>query len=211
MYRRFMLWLMTTPFYKWVVLTVIPKVRFSTGYTMLTGRHYHALYEAMETGDWIFTVDKSSLTGWSIMKLTGGSVSHAAQCVDKGNPEWEIGEMIGTGYEKATLFDLVHQASRVIIADHPDWFSEYRFDMACRNKSFVDAIYDTQFDLDELPVGTSMLACSELLYHSDFDRTVEVNLEDVGGLGKPYISPQGLLNGKGLRIKADTAKMNFEE
>ena len=210
---KFLIWFMQTWIYKQLATHVFPHLRFPAwavkGCKDLTGRQFRLLHNAMQNGDWIFTVEYRYLSSRSVMKITGGEVSHCLQCVQKDHPTWELGEMTHDNYTKNTLANVWRKADRIIIVDKASWSPSYRKEMAFKNMTYVNAKYDLGFDIDEngKTPGVPFLACSELLYHSDFKRTVPVDLKDYAGIGRPYISPQGLLNGQGLRIKADTDTM----
>jgi len=53
-------------------------------------------------------------------------------------------------------------------------------------------------------MGVKALYCSELVYQSDFERRLDVNLEDLAGLGRKYISPDGLYKAKNVRVVWDS-------
>ena len=46
--------------------------------------------------------------------------------------------------------------------------------------------------------------CSQLVTQADVDNILDVNWDDLAGLGVPYISPSGLDKGKNLITVADS-------
>jgi len=151
-------------------------------YTALRGWKYQRGYKLLQPGDILLTADKKKLT----TLLIPGEFTHAALCVDKG-VEFEVTEMTHTDYTKSTFFDLCKEADRVVILRCKDWDAEYTKKVIEKCKSFIDAKYDVDFEL-----GINSLYCSELVYQSDFERRLQCDLEDLVGLGRPYISPTGI-------------------
>ena len=62
LYRRAVGYIMQTKIYRYLLKHVIPYIRFTTYYTNLRGKKYHALYEQLKAGDVILTIDKKKLT-----------------------------------------------------------------------------------------------------------------------------------------------------
>jgi hypothetical protein len=56
-------------------------------------------------------------------------------------------------------------------------------------------------------LGVEALSCSELVYEADFERRLDVNLEDVVGMGQLYISPTGLWHSTNTSVVIDTDKV----
>jgi len=196
--KRLLVSMMKTDTYSWAVLNVVPKIRFSTGLTKVAGWQFQLLHELMEPSDILLTIDNNNLAGKMITRLTNGRVAHAAQCISKGG-EWETSEMTQAGYTQTTLFDVCKHADRVILATCADWDETYKRAVVQKNLSFSGSKYDTKFSLD-----VKFLACSELIYHSDFEHRLQVDLADIAKIGQPYISPEGILQAKNLVIKLDT-------
>lgn len=177
------LWLTQRKSYRWVLLNVIPFIRFTTYYTSLRGWKHFRGYKLLKTGDIILTIDKQKLT----TLLIPGTFAHSALCVGKSQ-EWEISEMTHTHYTKSTFFDICKESDRVVILRCKDWGEKYINEtLIPKCKSFINATYDTEFVL-----GVLQLYCSELVYQSDVEKRLKVSLEDLAGLGRDYISPDGL-------------------
>ena len=74
-----------------------------------------------------------------------------------------------------------------------DWDEDYINKVVDKCKSFDSVPYDNAFVL-----GIKALYCSELVYEADFKGKLRVSLEDLMGLGRPYISPMGLYNAEDI-------------
>lgn len=185
---------MGTAFYRWLLIKVIPFVRFSVYYTSLRGWKYIRGYRLLKPGHILLGVDRKKLTSL----LIPGEFTHAALCVDKG-VEWEVSEMTHKHYTKSAFFDICKEADRVLILECTDWDDAYieKVVSACRALEAVE--YDVAFEL-----GIEALYCSELVYKSDIEKRLQVSLDDLAGLGRPYISPTGLLKGKNVRVVWDS-------
>lgn len=199
--KKLIYWFMQTSFYHWLVINVIPYIRFTTYYTSLRGWKFHRGYQHLRPGDIILTVDRKKLT----TLLIPGDIAHAALCVGKGE-EWEISEMTHLNYTKSHFFDICKESDRVIIARCTDWDPEYIEKVIEKCKSFKDATYDIEFEFD-----VKALYCSELVYQSDFERRLDVDLDDVVGIGRKYISPTGLYEAKNLEIVWDSDQEQKDE
>ena len=192
--KQFLLWFMQTSFFNWLVLHVVPYVRFTCYYTSMRGWKFQRGYELLQPGDILLTTDRKKLT----TLLIGGEITHAALCVAFAEP-FEIAEMTHTHYTKSTFFDLCKEADRVIILRCRDFDPSYIQRMITRCKSYEHAYYDTKFSL-----GVKALYCSELVYQSDYERRLQVSLEDIAGLGRSYISPTGILRARNCDVIWDS-------
>lgn len=189
-------WLMSTKFYKHILLKVIPYIRFTTYYPDMMGKQYTKLYDAIEPGDIILTIDRRKLT----TVLIPGEFSHAGMCISKDG-EWETSEMTHNHYDKTCLFDMAKSADRIVIM-RPTLPLSVVTKAIKKCKSFEGANYDTSFSL-----GVEALYCSELVYESYENNILGVDISDLLGLGKPYISPSGLYTAKNLRVVIDSDKL----
>ena len=186
-------WLMNTQFYKKLLMKVIPYIRFTTYYTKLNGKCYHKIYDIVEPGDVILTIDKKKLT----TMLIPGEFSHAGMVISK-NGEWETSEMTHNNYDKTCIFDMVKMSDRIVVM-RPQLPLSVITKAIEKCKSLEGADYDTSFSL-----GVEALYCSELVYESYENNILGVNIDDLLGLGKPYISPSGLYTAKNLIVVLDT-------
>lgn len=180
--RKFLLLrIMQTKTWSWLLAKVVPFIRFTMYYTDFPGFKFHEAYNLLQPGDYLVSIDRKKLT----TLLIGGDWTHAAMCVSK-DQIFEIAELTHKGYTKSTLFDFCKESDRIAIF-RPPYDPEYRNLVIEKCKSFSHLGYDDQFTL-----GVKALYCSELVYESDFMRVLQVDLEDLAGLGRPYISPTGL-------------------
>lgn len=196
LYRITINYIMHTKLYKFMLKHVIPYIRFTTYYTNLKGWKYHKLYRALRIGDVILTIDKKKLT----TILIPGEFSHAAMCVSR-DLNWEVSEMTHDDYTKSTFFDVCKESDRVVIM-RPTLSRDQVNRAVGKCKSFEGAEYDSSFDL-----GLKSLYCSELIYQSYQDNSLNANLEDFVGLGRPYISPEGLYHAENLKLIIDSDKL----
>lgn len=173
---------MQTKSYSWLLAKIIPFIRWSMYYTSFRGSEYHKAYELLQPGDYLVSIDNKKLT----TLLIGGEWTHAAMCVSK-DKQFEVAEMTHKGFTKSTLFDFCKESDRIAIYRCNDFDADYTSLVVEVCKSFEGVSYDDQF-----AIGVKALYCSELVYMSDFEGRLEVSLEDLAGLGRPYISPTGL-------------------
>ena len=193
--RRLLVWLTNTSFYSWALTHVIPYIRFSMYYTKIRGAKYWSGRRILQPGDIILGRDNKKLT----TLLIGGEFSHAALCVEQQDCEYTVAEMTHTDYTKSYFFDICKEADRVVILRCDDFDSEYIKKVVAKCRTFESCKYDTSFEL-----GVRALYCSELVYLSDFERRLDVNLEDLKALGRKYISPDGLYNAKNVTVVWDS-------
>lgn len=199
LFRPLLVWISNTKFYSWLVLEIIPFIRFTTYYTSFKGWKYHRGYNLLQPGHIILTKDNKKLT----TALIGGTFTHAAQCVGKHGtaqyPNFEVAEMTHENFTYSHFFDVCKEADRVVILECTDYDLEYVNKVINKCLSFKYAVYDVHFDF-----GVRALYCSELVYQSDFERRLKVDLSDLAGLGREYISPTGLYNGKNVKVVWDS-------
>jgi hypothetical protein len=188
--NKVLLWLMDTHFYNYMLIHVIPYIRFTLYYTSFKGWKYHQGYKLLQPGDIILTQDSKKLTTF----LIGGEYSHAALCVSKDGI-FEVAEMTHTNYTKSCFFDICKEADKVAIIRCKDWDPEYTIKVIEKCRTFEDCLYDNEFEF-----GVKSLYCSELVYQSDFEKRLIVSLEDLAGIGRLYISPFGLYQAKNIEI-----------
>jgi hypothetical protein len=213
--QKFVLWLMSTSAYKFALKNIIPYIRFSVYYTSLRGDKYHAGYNLLLPGDIICTTDNKKLTSL----LIPGVFSHAALCVSKGTKlgissiglqpigviqtPFEIVEMTHTDYTKSHFFDICKEADRVAIFRCYQWSPAETEAVIKAALSLEGAKYDSSFSL-----GVEALYCSELIYQADkiaTGGTLAVNLDDFAGIGRKYLSPDGLASALNVKCVYDSA------
>lgn len=190
--------LMRTKFYSWLLLKVIPYVRFTTYYTSMRGITFHAGRNLIRPGDIVLTLDNKKLTALLISRITGQEgFCHAAFCVST-NEVFEVAEMTHTNFTKSCFFDICKESTRVCILRCKDFDADYIKKMVDRTPRFEHASYDVLFNF-----GVDALYCSELVYEYDFERRLKVDLTPLIG-DQPYISPMGLYQAKNVEIVWDS-------
>ena len=108
--KRLVVWLTNTKLWAWLLIKVVPFIRFTTYYTDFRGHQFIIGYKRLQPGDIILTKDKRKLT----TVLIGGEFTHAALCVNLGRP-YEIAEMTHHDYTKSFFFDVCKESDRVVI------------------------------------------------------------------------------------------------
>lgn len=192
--KKLILFFMQTKTYSWLLKHVIPYIRFTTYYSSFRGYKYELARQVISDCDVILTTDNLKLTSL----LIPGVVDHAALSI---GGHIRIAQMTHNDYTVDTMFDICKEATRVIIMRCADIYEDYDYKsrMKQRVRGFEGAVYDGKFDL-----GVSALYCSELVYQGDFEHRIQCDLTDLMGLGRPYISPTGLLIAKNMRCVFDS-------
>ena len=193
------LWFMNTSVYSYLVMNVIPYVRFSMYYTSFRGWKYHKGYNLLKPGDIVLSVDTNKGTSAIISRATATAAGrdrtlvHAGLCIKKDG-FFEIAEMTHHNYTRSCFFDFCKEAERVVIMRCNDFTQDY-IDTVLTPKatsdSFKAARYNWKFDWISVD-----LYCSQLVYKADAARKMEIDIGDLIGLGVPYISPEGLYDMK---------------
>lgn len=196
---KIFVWLTQTQAYEWLLFNVIAYIRLSIYYTTMRGWKYMRGYKLLKPGHIILTTDRSKLS----TLIIGGEFAHSGLCVAKDS-EFECAEMTHENYSHSTFADMCFQADRVVILECLDWDEKYINEVLIPTcLSFQDAKYDGRFTL-----GNKFLYCSEMVYESDKERRLKVNLEDLILLGKPYLSPTGLYKAANVKVVWDSDKEN---
>lgn len=215
---------MQTNLYRQILLKCVPFIRFTTYYTSMRGKQYHDGYKFLRPGQIILTVDKKKLTSL----LIPGQMTHAALCVFKRAPydqllsvnAFEVAEMTHSDFTRSDFFDICKESDRVVLMQCLDWDHDYTRRVIDACLGFQGATYDVEFDL-----GVKALYCSELIYQADWHADhaerwykmhleellgggkfgrLQVDLSDLAGLGREYLSPDGLLFAKNVRCVWDS-------
>jgi len=193
---RIVLFIMQSKFYNWVLSKIIPFIRISFYYSNMRGFKFKRAYKILRVGDIILCKDSWKLTTW----LIPGEFSHAALCVDKEEySEYEIAEMTHKGFTKSTFYDIFRESTRLVILRCKDWDVDYIKKVVNKCKSFEGLSYDNMFEF-----GIKSLYCSEMIYEADEEKRLIVSIEDLMGLGKPYISPIGIYHAKNAEVVWDS-------
>lgn len=181
-FRKIILWIFETAVYRWLLLHLVPYIRFSCYYTSFRGWRYQRGYKFLSPGDIILTNDAWKLTSF----LIPGVWTHAALCVTRDS-EFEIAEMTHTDFTRSTFFDLCKEATRIAIFRCQEWDAPYIKQVIAKCLSFQKCKYDIAFSQ-----GPEALYCSELIIESDFEHRLKASNEDIHGLGMLYVSPTGI-------------------
>lgn len=195
--------------YKWFLKDVLPFIRFSTQLNKLRGSNYHEGYKLLRPGQIIACVDENKATA----KLIPGLTSHAAICINKRSDQTtrvevqnEIAEMTHTDFTYSDFFDICKESSRVFLLECLDWDEPYKNEVIDATLALHGSKYDSEFKL-----GVEALYCSELIYMADQiashryqGRSLKVDLSDLVGLGRPYLSPDGLLFAENIKCVWDS-------
>lgn len=185
--RRVILWFFEAKLIGWLLLNVIPYIRFTFYYTSFRGWRYQRGYKLLKPGHIILTNDAWKFT--SI--LIPGDKSHAALCVTRDS-EFEIAEMTHKHFTRSTFYDLCHESTRVEIYECIDWDEEYVKTVIRTCLTFKDALYG-------LRDGPKFLSCSKMIVASDPEHRLKASHEDVLGLGMSYVSPTDISEAPNIR------------
>jgi len=188
MKTKLLLWLMGTRFYKFLLKYVIPEIKFFHA----TGPNFYfkeMLRREMRAGDMLLSKSGFHLTNL----LIGGSYSHAAVVV---GPD-RIAEMCAKGFDLVNVDKFCTGTTRFLLLRFKNHDQAYGEAVAAKAMTFARANYDTMFTLD-----VEALYCSELCFQSDFEGRMQADLSDLVGMGRPYLSPEGVATAKGLEVVA---------
>lgn len=188
---------MQSKFYHWLLKSVIPYIRFTLYYPKFKGINFYKAYEILQPGDFLVSKDAKKLT----TILIGGEWTHAALCISK-DKVFEVAEMTHKDFTRSTFFDFCKESDEIAIYRINNVDQGYVQKMINKCMSMSDADYDEEFEL-----GVKSLYCSELVYLSDAEGRIGASLDDLAGLGRPYISPTGLTEGKNVTCIFDSRKV----
>ena len=209
-----LMWLYSQKWYYDLIMKWMPRLRLSTTFPVPENTnfiHWGALaqkgFKKLQPGDIILTHDKDKILTKIIGKATANEnedfiPAHAALCVSN-NPDdpFQIAEMTQHNFTKSTWTDLCYESTRVMIIRCKDFSKDYiQKALIPKCKSFRNVKYDIKFNQ-----GAEELICSELVYFSDVNHKLDVDLTPLIG-HKPYISPMGLLKAKNIEIIWDSNK-----
>jgi hypothetical protein len=183
--KHLLLWFMGTRIYSFFSLKIIPYL-----YVWFMPRK-----PADGIGEWLLRIeDGDILLCHSKTKLTSflipGKWDHAAIATPQG-----VVEMVGTGWRCIPYIQYWNEASSFCVMSFRNADPEYQKAFYEKALSFKGTPYDIHFTL-----GVKALYCSELIHVCDTENRGEYNLADLAGLGRPYLSPQGIYNAKGLHV-----------
>lgn len=199
--------IVASEFYTNLLEKVIPYIRLTTYYPRFPRFKFQSLYDMVQVGDILLTNDYRKLT----TLLIPGDWAHAAIVVGKGIDKIEVVEMTHVGFHKTDIHKVCAESERVRIkrVNDPRWDAEKFVENAWKHEG---SKYNFAFLAKEKKDprnknGDKMHRsnyCSQLVTQADEDNILDVNWDDLAGLGVPYISPDGLDKGKNLDTIYDT-------
>jgi len=193
--RRIVLFLMQTRAYRYLMRYVVPKIRFSTSYGHLTGKHYKHISDMIEPGDVIQVSDPWKLTG---LLIPGWDHSELV-LDDEGNSVGCHAE----GLRYSLLFDTLKECKEVRILRCKDraWaeFAALNGAELFERNKINPITYDLMFSL-----GVEALYCHELIMFCY--PMIRFDLSDAAGLGLPYLSALGIAENEAFQLVFDSTK-----
>lgn len=164
---------------------VLWRFRISNYYTKTNGKQFELCRSVIKRGDHLLSADYAKMTS----KFIPGSVDHYAIFDDCKN----IYEMVHVGFRTTTLFDFFKESDRVVVMRtvDADWTERYVDIFIEKAKEYWNRVYDASFSF-----GIDALYCSELGYHADVGRVIQLDTSDLLGIGQPYVSPEAFLLAK---------------
>ncbi len=170
--------------YAWLMWWVVCRLRFSLCHTSMTSEKYIEGDSQIQDGDVVLATDNRALSTLCVP----GTHTHALLCIGQSpHGVMMCAEMTHTGYGEVAFAQACFHASRVVILRCPDFDSVYVRSVVRACRVFKGTPYDTQFDLDDDEVY-----CSELPYHCDFERRLQVVPSRAWGTGQKVIKPDDL-------------------
>lgn len=135
---------------QWFVISVLPKIRFSTSYTAITGAQFNYFGENLMKGDLVFSSDRSKLSYY----LVGGEWAHVGIYVGDGI----IVEAVQPKVCETSVFTFCHHADEVAIGriayDSPSDLER----VTAMFRGHVGMPYDSMFEK-----GGEAFYCTELI------------------------------------------------
>ena len=196
--RRLLMKMTQTKAYHFFMKSILPYIRFTMYYPSFPGSQYHKASLLVRAGDIILCKDNRKLT----TALIGGIYSHAGMCFVSNDSIIIVADFSHIDGQRRTFFDLCKESDDICILRCRDFDDQYIAQVVLRASDLIKSTpYDLSFEL-----GVKALYCSEFIYEADFERRLQVSLEDLAGLGVPYISPTGLYLAKNVDIVYESAK-----
>jgi hypothetical protein len=181
---------MESSMYTWGMRWIVPRVRFWFPPVLPDWKVEQGRSLVLQ-GDVLLTADTFKLTNICIP----GALTHAAVYLGWGS----VVEMICSGYHKTDWAKLCRASRVVILRPLPRWDQAYQDQFIAKVRSFEGTAYDPQFE-----PTTELLYCSEMVWTADWERRLKVKIDDLMGLGRPYVSPMGLYNAGNVEVIWDS-------
>lgn len=192
--NKILIYILTSKLWSFFITKVLWRFRFSNYYAETTGQEFDKAVRVLQRGDIIFSKDRHKV----VSLLIPGKVSHAALYIS----ETEVIEATHLGVQTSTLFDFFKESDFVIAGRCESFDTDYVERVIVKARQFIGKPYDAS-----LTLGTNALYCSELIYQSDEEKRINYDLSDLIGLGRPYISPQGILEASNLKTVYSTEEI----
>ena len=193
---------MNSRLFSFIVLRILPYMRFSNYYTDIRGWTYKRGYRLLRPGDIILSTDRHKLLSY----MVPGDFAHAALCVDKGGDvEFEVAEMTKSHFTRSTFYDVCKEADIVVILRCLDWDPAYVRKVIEKCRSFEGVQYDVTFSPE-----TDKLYCPQLITASDVENRLDVQPDALPFLGRPYVSPTCLYEAANVEVIWDS-RLESEE
>lgn len=173
---------------------IIWRLRFSNYYTRIDGKAFEKGFEIIQSRPGIFGISLDEHKASTF--LIPGFASHAFYSI---SGSLGIIEMTHKGLTKSRFFDVCKEADRVLLMDCVLWDQDHRELMMKRAIEVKAVPYDVEFKF-----GTESFYCSELVFHLDEGNRLQADTSDLMGLGREYISPDGLLFAENARCLWDS-------
>lgn len=204
--RKILTFIMTREWYKHFMLRWVPFLRSPISREHISMAKIKEGLELCKLGDILVSVDETKLTA-----LVPGVFSHAALVMGLLTDENEkpslvnVAEMNHNGFEVKRFGVFCSEATRVMILRCKDFDWDYAEAVAEEAYRLGNqSEYDTSFSISSVKA----LYCSELIYHADTEKRLKVRLDDLLGLGRPYLSPDGLVKGENCEVVWDSQEVD---
>lgn len=218
--RKFMFWFTRTRFYGWFMDHVMWRIAFTTTYLTPDNPKYkkwgplvYELRKVAKPGDFLFTINRKNLSGKIIGAATAekhGDISfvpaHVAHVVGNSNiapenhvPIPEVIEMTHSNFTRSMLDDVCHESTAVLLGRCEDFDEKYVKEV------FIPGLFEQdhkEYD-DSFSMSEDKVACSEIGYHADEEKRLDVSLDPIVGLD-PYLTPMGVMRAKNMKIIWDS-------
>lgn len=179
---------MQSKFYEFFLRHVVPRLRWPEGLPMMIRLNS---MQWLEDGDLVLVRTKKSLGA----KLIPGLWDHLLVYTNHA-PKFQFVEMIAHGWNEVDYKHVFNDCDGIcILRPKLPWSKKYINIFRRKCLSFKGCKYDNQFTL-----GIKTLYCFEMAYQSDVEHKLNFNLEDLAGLGRPYLSGNGIRNCPDLRV-----------
>lgn len=183
---RFLIWLMGTWLYRFMLRYVVPEITV-----------FHApgpawdirdkIRKEMRPGDMLLSKSRFKFTNLII----GGNFSHGAVVLEPDR----IAEMSAKDFDVVDVDHFCKDTTRIALLRFKDHDHVYGQKVAEFALTLSNRLYDVRFTL-----GLKALYCSELCYQADYEQRMRADLSDLVGMGRPYISPDGIFAAPGLEV-----------